>query len=142
MALKKMCAKCQTIIDYGNTYCDRCSKSKYKDYNQNKRDKESQKFYNSLAWKSIVKVVRLRDKGLCLNCLSNNKISYYDVVHHIEELKENRDKGLDIDNLICLCHSCHAKIHADYKVDKVEVQNKLKDIVGAMKKFRVGERKA
>lgn len=135
MALKKFCARCNTIIDYGNRYCNKCKGISYKDYNKNKRTKESQLFYNSKSWKVIVNVIKARDKGLCLHCLSNNKISYYNVVHHIEELKENKDKALDIDNLICLCHSCHAKIHADYKTEsKIEVQNKLKDMVGAMKK--------
>lgn len=135
MALKKMCARCGKIIDYGNRYCDKCKGISYKDYNRHKRDKVLQSFYNSLAWKSIVKMVKARDKGLCLCCLKKNKISYYNVVHHIEELKENRDKSLDIDNLICLCHSCHAKIHAEYKTEnKVEIQNELRAMVGAINK--------
>lgn len=135
MALKKFCSRCNKIIDYGQRYCDKCKNISNRDYNKHKRDKESQLFYNSKPWKTIVEVVKMRDKGLCLHCLSNNKISYYNVVHHIEELKENKDKALDIDNLICLCHSCHAKIHAEYKTEsKIGVQNKLKDMVGAMKK--------
>ncbi|WP_270940892.1 HNH endonuclease signature motif containing protein [Romboutsia lituseburensis] len=137
MSLKKMCARCQKIIDYGNRYCKECqeiedakNKQRCRNYNKNKRDKESQAFYNSKDWKSVVEVVKNRDKGLCLHCLFNNKISYYNVVHHIEELNENKDKALDIDNLICLCHSCHAKIHREYKTEnKIYIQNKLKAII-------------
>lgn len=142
MALKKLCAKCGKIVDYGNRYCDRCQviadkmkKDQSKNYNRNNRDKESQSFYNSSAWKAIVSVVKARDKGLCLYCLSKNKLSYYNVIHHIEELKDNKDKSLDIDNLISLCHSCHAKIHVEYKTkNKFELQNKLRELVGGCQK--------
>lgn len=142
MALKKLCAKCGKIIDYGNRYCNKCQiiadkmkKDRSKNYNRNNRDKEVQLFYNSAGWKAIVSVVKSRDKGLCLYCLSKNKLSYYNVIHHIEELKENKEKALDIDNLICLCHSCHAKIHAEYKTkNKFELKKILKELLGGCQK--------
>jgi 5-methylcytosine-specific restriction protein A len=139
MAIKKLCSRCNKIIDYGNTYCDKCQeiadrnkKDSVKYYNTNVRDKESQSFYNSKAWKNIVKVVKSRQHGLCLMCLESNSISYYNVIHHIVELKEDKDKALDINNLICLCSSCHAKIHGEYNksIDTKKVmQNKLKQLI-------------
>ncbi|MDK2587452.1 HNH endonuclease signature motif containing protein [Romboutsia sedimentorum] len=80
----------------------------------------------------MVKVVKQRDNGLCLMCLANDKISYYNVIHHIVELKEVRDKGLDIDNLVCLCSSCHAIIHGQYNKGegyKMKAQDKLKQLI-------------
>ncbi|MCY8126047.1 HNH endonuclease [Bacillus spizizenii] len=33
------------------------------------------------------------------------------MVHHIEEYADNPDRGLDMDNLVSLCNSCHNKRH-------------------------------
>lgn len=137
-----MCAKCGKIIPYGNPYCVTCQaivdknkKDTNKDYNRNRRDKDTQKFYDSKPWRTTSKVVKARDKGLCMCCLSKNRIIYYNVVHHIVPIEEDNSLALDINNLICLCHSCHAKIHAEYKTkSKIELQNRLKEMVGAINK--------
>ncbi|EOY7134469.1 TPA: HNH endonuclease [Clostridioides difficile] len=142
MAIKKFCARCGKIISYGNRYCDTCqsiydrhNRLRYRDYNLKKRNKEKQLFYNSKEWKSISKVIRNRDKGLCLLCLDNKRLNYYDVVHHVVELEEDRLLALSKDNLLCLCHNCHNKVHSQYKVgDKKEVQDELRRLVGGTKK--------
>ena len=101
-------------------------------YYDNLRDKKTQVFYNSIEWKQIKKTVHIRDKGLCTMCLSENKISYAEVVHHIEPLKENYDKRISTDNLICLCNKHHAYVHAVYgsnKLNKANLQRKLVEMI-------------
>ena len=49
--------------------------------------------------------VRFRDKNTCQQCGSKEHIQ----VHHIQH---KEDRGPDRpDNLICLCKSCHGRIH-------------------------------
>ena len=139
MALKKLCSKCGKVIDYKKSRCLECEskyqqqkKMDYKYYNDNLRDKKTQVFYNSIEWKQIKKTVHIRDKGLCTMCLSENKISYAEVVHHIEPLKENYDKRLSPDNLICLCNKHHAQVHAVYnknELNKANLQEILADMI-------------
>ncbi|GAA0863564.1 HNH endonuclease signature motif containing protein [Paraclostridium tenue] len=139
MALMKCCARCQKIIPIGNTYCNDCNKlyiktkrEGYKYYNKNRRDKESQSFYNSKAWRTIATQIKLRDKCLCLVCLSKDKIKYKDVIHHIVPIKENKELSLTPKNLISLCDKCHKQIHLQYdKSDKLkhDMQDKLREIV-------------
>ena len=139
MALKKLCSKCGKVIDYKKSRCLECEskyqqqkKMDYKYYNDNLRDKKTQVFYNSIEWKQIKKTVHIRDKGLCTMCLSENKISYAEVVHHIEPLKENYNKRINPDNLICLCNKHHAHVHAVYdsnKLNKTNLQKRLLDMI-------------
>lgn len=84
--------------------------NRHQQYNKYKRDKESQRFYNSRAWQRVRTLVLIRDYYLCQECLKQKIIKVYNVVHHIVPLKENKELSLDIDNLICLCHECHNRI--------------------------------
>ncbi|MCX0405219.1 HNH endonuclease [Clostridium perfringens] len=56
-----------------------------------------------------------KDLGLCKVCLGKNRIRVADVVHHIIELKENRELRLRTSNLFSLCNSCDQEIHAKYR---------------------------
>jgi len=91
--------------------CDECTKKygslekeRYRRYRANRSDKEYQIFYTSKEWKKVRETIKQRDNGLCLLCWFKNKLFInLDLVHHIEELKENWNKRLKEDNLICLC---------------------------------------
>lgn len=137
--LKKLCSKCGKVIPYGKSRCEVCEakyqeqkKIYHKYYDNNLRNKVSQSFYNSTEWKNIKKVIHNRDKGLCTMCLNESKITFVEVVHHIEPLNENYDKRLSNDNLICLCNKHHAKVHTIYetnKTNKINLQKKLKEMI-------------
>lgn len=86
------------------------------------KDKEAKKFYNSKQWKNKRIIILVRDKYECQDCrkrlddaVGNNiflspedrKIRRAEEVHHIKELKEYPELGLDDDNLISLCSVCH-----------------------------------
>lgn len=143
MALKKLCAKCEKIIDMGQRYCNECQekadkskKKRDKKYSREHRrfrtDKEEQLFYVSKRWIQTRDRIKSRDNGLCLMCLDMNQIGYYEVVHHIIELKEDKSKAYDKDNLLCLCGKCHRYVHREYEKserEKKSIQELLRDLI-------------
>jgi len=132
MALKKLC-KCGKVIDYKQKYCEQCSiKHKqeraeyYRYYDKHIRDRQSATFYNSPEWIKTRGYVLRKYKGLDLYAFFiEKKIVYADTVHHIEELKENWSRRLDIANLIPLAGSNHKRIHEMYKQGKEGTQRLL-----------------
>lgn len=143
MALKKLCSKCNKVIEYGMVRCKQCEtkyneqkKSDYKYYDDNVRDKGTHDFYNSPAWKKVKKAIKVRDNGLCIMCLKENKYTLSDMVHHIEPLKENNEKKLSYGNLISLCNRHHKQVHAVYdtnEANKSIMQKKLINIIKTSK---------
>ncbi|MCD3223950.1 HNH endonuclease [Clostridium botulinum C/D] len=134
-----MCPKCGKLIDYEKRYCKNCEIKKHEEklqyeklYDMNYRDKESDLFYHSKSWRIKREQIKHRDHGLCQVCLMNKSIKNSDMVHHIVELKEDRTKGLEDNNLICLCSSCHATVHGMYSKSseyKSRTQAKLKELI-------------
>ncbi|MGL6187178.1 MAG: HNH endonuclease [Clostridium chrysemydis] len=135
--MKKICANkfCNNLINTNEMYCNEHKHKKSTNHNKYKfkrNDKWEQAFYNSKTWITVRQTVRERDLGLCINCLTHKRIKKSDLVHHIIELKESRELGLETSNLLSLCASCHQEIHAKYrkgKVTKMETQEKLKYLV-------------
>ncbi|HII4451620.1 TPA: HNH endonuclease [Clostridium perfringens] len=131
---KKVCnySECNNLIEFNETYCSKhrveSSKERHKCYKVRRKDKEEQAFYNSKAWRIVRISVLNRDHGLCKLCLKENKIILADVVHHIIELKERRELGLEKSNLLSLCDSCHKKIHAKYKKGIVTKKNTQEEL--------------
>ena len=89
-------------------------------------DKEAKAFYNSTSWKRKRLEVLQRDHYECRDCrkrledavaageqlkAKDKKIRRAEEVHHIQELKEHPELGLDDDNLISLCVQCHNLRH-------------------------------
>lgn len=100
-------------------------------YDKYKRDQESRSFYKSKAWEKCRQYVLARDNHLCQYCLKKGKLTPADMVHHIEELKDNPNKALDADNLISLCHPCHNKEHPEKGKKKDRpISKKIKVIKG------------
>ena len=121
--LKKIC-KCGKVIPYNIKACGECKckielerKQNIKHYKKAtyERDSKYNKFYKSKVWNSVRQLAIIRDHALCKDCLAKNTITSYNTVHHIIPIKEDWSKKLDIDNLICLCESCHQKRHNSMK---------------------------
>lgn len=89
-------------------------------------DKEAKKFYNSTMWKHKRMQILERDHYECQDCRKRlrdaaaagdilrgeeKKIRRAEEVHHIVELKEHLELGLEEDNLISLCVPCHNLRH-------------------------------
>lgn len=137
--LYKYC-RCGVKIEQHIKACDKClvvmnneRKNRYKKYQSTRNDTDSQKFYNSRAWKKTRDRIKSRDNNLCLYCLFiNKKIRGMDLVHHIKEEKEFVKLKLDETNLISLCEKCHRYIHKAYEVNnksKKEMQKILQELL-------------
>jgi 5-methylcytosine-specific restriction endonuclease McrA len=99
-------------------------------YDKYKRDTEARAFYKSKAWQECRAYILERDNHLCQECLQHKRITPADMVHHIVELKDNKCKALDADNLISLCNPCHNKEHPDRGSKKAQKKSKIKFIKG------------
>lgn len=117
--LKKIC-RCGKVIPYSMKRCPECEakaekkrKENIRYYKQTTYDRDSKynKFYKSKEWIKGRQLAIVRDHALCRDCLDKDVITPYNTVHHIVPIKEDWSKRLDIDNIICLCESCHQKRH-------------------------------
>ena len=139
--LKRIC-RCKKIIPYEVKLCEECQAKedirvadRHKRYKYNQTDKEEERFYAATRWKNCRDFIRARDNGLCKLCYDEGKIRYMDVVHHIVELKEDKDKAYVPTNLISLCNKCHGRVHAIYKTtDKLKIQDRLERLAGRFKR--------
>lgn len=120
MALNKLCPRCQSIMPYTNKICDKCSSvvGNYRSisdkvYQENRKDSQEQKIYKTSKWKRVRSQAIAIANGLCEECIRRGKISYVDDVHHKIPIKVDFSKAYDLNNLICLCRSCHIKAHKE-----------------------------
>ncbi|WP_432702679.1 HNH endonuclease [Lysinibacillus sphaericus] len=93
-------------------YCDQHKTTKAENnsyYDKYHRSDRSKQFYHSAAWKRARDLIRIRDNGLCIECLNQKRITVGTIVDHIIPIKQNWNKRLDEDNLQLLCQSCHNK---------------------------------
>ena len=98
---------CPNLTD--KTYCEEHEKEMNCAYEKYGRDKAVRRKYGR-AWK------RIRDKyasqhPFCERCFEKGIVVPVQEVHHIKPLSEGGTH--DQENLIALCKSCHAKIHAE-----------------------------
>lgn len=159
IGLFKYCSRCKKeIVEYPQKYCEKCGaiveaqkkqslkaleeNEEYK-RNRNKRramknrDNKEQIFYASLSWRQLRKYVLSKCKGICLYCLmEHNRFSTAKDVHHIISLKEDWNKRLDTDNLICLCRECHLFIHSIYTQGENSRENLQEKLQKFMKEFQ------
>lgn len=94
-------------LTYGR-FCDKHQKDENKRYEKYDRDPAIRRRYGR-AWK------RIRDKyakehPFCEECFKKGIMVPVEEVHHIKPLSDGGTH--DKSNLISLCKSCHAKIHA------------------------------
>lgn len=136
MGLKKYC-KCGRLIDAAEECCEFCRPERervrleqQKKYNRYKR--QDAEFYKTKDWEEIRAAVLAKYNYLDLyEYFINDKVVSANVVHHIEELKNNKDLGMDLNNLIPLSHKTHKKIHKLYnnKDKQQETKELLKNIL-------------
>lgn len=159
MGLFKYCSRCKKeIVQYPQRYCEKCGaiveaqeKARLKALEKNgayrkasnkrramkNRDDKEQVFYASLSWRQLRKYVLSKCKGICVYCLlEKNEFNEGKDIHHIETLKDNWDRRLDSDNLICLCRDCHLYIHDIYSRDETAKKNLQEKLQEFMKEFK------
>lgn len=107
----KRCTKCGKYFPYcSSSLCPECRevrqrKQSDKLYNQKIRNKETDRFYHSRAWKELSKRILLKANAIGQGCAVCHGLATE--VHHIEEVKDCPEKRLDESNLIPLCTKCH-----------------------------------
>lgn len=136
MGLKKYC-KCGRLIDAAEECCEFCRPERervrleqQKKYNRYKR--QDAEFYKTKDWEEVRATVLAKYNYLDLyEYFINDKVVSANVVHHIEELRNNKDLGMDLNNLIPLSHKTHKKIHKLYnnKDKQQETKELLKNIL-------------
>lgn len=136
MGLKKYC-KCGRLIDAAEECCEFCRPERervrleqQKKYNRYKR--QDAEFYKTKDWEEVRATVLAKYNYLDLyEYFINDKVVSANVVHHIEELRNNKDSGMDLNNLIPLSYKTHKKIHKLYnnKDKQQETKELLKNIL-------------
>lgn len=82
------------------------------------KDATYRKLINSKRWK-VLRYQKLQSQALCECCKQKNIITLATEIHHIipvESVTTEREMSLlmfDFDNLMSICHECHAEIHKE-----------------------------
>lgn len=127
----KRCSSCGRRIP-SNTTC-KCqidnTRERYKEYKARRNDKEEQAFYRSNIWIECrdTRVIELVSIDWYEYYINGNIVVGY-TLHHIEELKECKDRALDKSNLIYLTQANHIRVHKAYLKSEKE-KNKMKKIL-------------
>lgn len=92
------------------------SGSRHREYDANRRDEDSKRFYNSSSWRKL-REIKLRQSPLCELCrqAQPRRLQRGTHVHHVVELRDDPSLGLVLENLQTLCHGCHSRLHAARK---------------------------
>lgn len=108
-----------------------------KEYNENKRDQDANKFYNSTSWKQVRNYVVARDFNICQVC--GNVATDRKIVDHIHRLKSSNDERLDTNNLWTLCYRCHdIKTRLEREIEqRSDGENVLKNATKDWWKFQI-----
>lgn len=131
MPIYKRCSRCNKRILEG-TKCD-CYKERHKEYKKYRTDVKEQIFYSSDGWEIIKEKVKDKFKKIDIySYYIYGVIEYGQTVHHIESIKENWERRLDISNLIYLTESNHQKIH---KLMRNDLKGTQKILYGLIKRF-------
>jgi 5-methylcytosine-specific restriction enzyme A len=75
-------------------------------YNKHRRDREADRFYKSLEWKRVRARV-LEYSPLCTKCKDKGILTLATDVHHVEALRKNWERRIDVSNLEAICKPCH-----------------------------------
>ncbi|MBR8723228.1 hypothetical protein IX325_001545 [Fusobacterium necrophorum subsp. funduliforme] len=132
--LYKICGRCGKKIKQGEQ-C-KCKKKRHRAYDREHRNKESAAFYHSKAWKELTKLCKLKASGLDLYQLEiKHRVTKGTLSHHIIELQDNRDRALDISNLIWISDKTHALIHKEYNKDEQSKRKMQRLLFSIIKKY-------
>lgn len=98
---------CPNLTD--DRFCEEHMKVHNKEYERYGRDPETKKRYGR-AWHRI-RTSYAKEHPFCEECLKRGILTQVEQVHHIKPLAEGGTH--ERSNLVSLCSSCHARIHAE-----------------------------
>lgn len=136
MPLFKRCDKCGKKNKIGSL-CS-CSKNRYKEECKYVDD-EIKQFYWSIQWVKIKDTAKEQLAGLDLYSLYVLKtIEYGAIMHHIEPIKDDFERRLDLSNLIFLTDSNHQIIHKIMDSSPGECENIKTLLYSLLQRFTKG----
>lgn len=145
MPILKQCSHrgCSKIIDSNLKHCDYHSKKyeehnkkRYKEYKLRREDKAEQKFYNTDEWKRIRAACISLQNGIdIVEYYRTGKVVQAEAYHHIEELKDNWERRLDVDNIIGLTERNHRRVHAVYLKGDKEKKSMQRTLLALLDKY-------
>jgi len=132
--LKKLCPKCNKVIDIASKHCDDCKekygKRNHKAYDTQRKDDKYHAFYKTREWVRTRTVVLGKYNHIDLYELHiNHRIVAANTAHHIIEIRVDWDRRLDISNLFPCSHRTHNKIENMYKRDREGTQMLLRKLL-------------
>lgn len=142
MALLKQCSSrgCYKVVSLGERYCEYHQKKftqeqqrSYREWRSKRVTTEEQQeledFYRSQAWQDSREGAISYCYGIDLfELYRTGKVVQGQIVHHIVEVKENKELRYEVENLIYLTDLNHKRIHKKYNKstkDKERVQEML-----------------
>ncbi|WP_051405107.1 HNH endonuclease [Bacillus cihuensis] len=93
-------------------------------FNNQNKNPEMKKFFNSARWKKLRLKVLKRDQEVCLRCLIKYNVVVKDNLeaHHIKSRLNYPELTFEESNIITLCKSCNTHLGTNDKLDfKYEV---------------------
>lgn len=134
MPIYKRCSRCNKRILEG-TKCE-CEKQRHKEYKKYRTDFKEQSFYSDPNWLVMKAKAKQRFKGMDIySYYILGIVEYGQTVHHIETIKDNWDRRLDIDNLVYLTESNHRKLHKLYDKDGYTKKETMDILYNLVKRF-------
>ena len=124
--------KCQYCMKIHDREYECNAKSKHKRIKRiNRYNDERYKIYNDCyntrQWKRVRGEVLNEANYMCEVCKELGKLNYTDIqVHHIDKVKNNKEKIYDKDNLLVVCREHHRAIEGMNEKEIVEYVNLLK----------------
>lgn len=138
--MMKICPRCNTKYAYRESCPNNCYDKVKTERNKvyDKYQRKNADFYGSKEWVRLTGLCREKFNGLDVYQLYKyGKYAYGELTHHIEEVKDNKDRALDLGNLIYVSDSSHREIHAAYNKsneNKLEMQEYLLKCIENYKK--------
>lgn len=122
--------KCQHCLKIHDRYHECSAKKKHKRMLQQARRKDERykvynDCYNTSRWKKVREEVLKESNYMCEVCRALGKLNYTDIqVHHIEKVKDNKEKMYDKNNLLVVCREHHRDIEG---MSKREILQYVRD---------------
>ena len=138
MPIYKRCSRCGRRIPTGATCpCVReRNAARHRDYDRNRRDSRSKKFYNSDEWKRTKEQVLNLDGMDVYVFMTTGRVMAADTVHHIVPLRDDWSKRCDKNNLMSLHSTTHSMIEQEYRKNKMMMEKKLSKMLSDFRKLQ------
>ena len=134
MPLYKMCPRCHSKYEYGQSCPNECMKKRKRESDRVyvKYQKKNKDLYSSVRWQRLRDRCIARDKICLWSYHKHKKIVQGKMAHHIIELEDDKSRAFDIDNLILVSDAAHREIHKLY--NNGEKEKTQRELFGMIKR--------